>query len=252
MPWTRRDPALALRPRNGTGEAMFRTAIRLDHGRGFGIERLHFLTDGVYAIVMTLLVLELKIPENLAPGQILPALIATAPKFGAFAISFCAAACGWAFSYLGHSLMTRSNFSHMIFSFISLMAAAVIPFASAVMGSYPDSPWGYVAYSVTIGTLSGMLALDMAINGNALVRPGIDRRIVATLALSGLGCTLVAAAGATLLAFWSPRLMLGVIVVVSVLIWIDYYYVAAWIGRELAQLDAAEQATPISSDFSVS
>lgn len=59
---------------------MFRMTVRLDGGRGLEIDRLNFLTDGIYAIVMTLLVLELKIPEGLAPDRILPALIESAPN----------------------------------------------------------------------------------------------------------------------------------------------------------------------------
>lgn len=31
--------------------------------------------------------------------------------------------------------------------------------------------------------------------------------------------------------------MFWVIVVVSVLIWVDYYYLSGWIGRELARIE---------------
>ncbi len=221
---------------------MFRMTVRLDGGRGLEIDRLNFLTDGIYAIVMTLLVLELKIPEGLAPDRILPALIESGPKFAAFAISFSAAAVGWSYAYLAHSIMQRSNFTHLIMTLLSLMSASLIPFASAVMGSYPNSPWGYEPYCVVIAALCATLTIDMVVNRNKLVDPRIDRHIPTLLWVSTLACGLVAAGGGLFLAFWSPPAMFWVIVVVSLLIWVDYYYLSAWIGREMKRVEELETA----------
>ena len=67
------------------------------------MNRLHALTDGVYAIVLTLLVLELKIPEGLPPDRILPALIENAPRFYAFAIAFSPGESAAAMAVLSHA-----------------------------------------------------------------------------------------------------------------------------------------------------
>jgi len=215
---------------------MFKTVIRVDPGKGLEIDRLSFLSDGVFAIVLTLLVLELKIPEGLAPNRILPALVDNAPKFAAFVIAFGAASVGWAYSYLAHSVMRRSNFSHMILTLISLMMVSTIPFVSAVMGNYPDSPWGYVPYCFAIAALCTALTLDMVINGRVLSDPALDRRIITAFAGSTGLVMLIGLVGCGL-AFWSPRLVFWVIVVVSALIWVDYFYLSAWIGRELARVE---------------
>lgn len=217
---------------------MFRMTVRLDGGRGLEIDRLNFLTDGIYAIVMTLLVLELKIPEGLAPDRILPALLESGPKFAAFVIAFCAAAVGWSYAYLSHSVMRRSNFTHLILTLASLMAASLIPFAASVMGSYPDSPWGYEPYCVVIAALCAALTLDMFLHRRTLVDPRLDPRIATAFWLSTLAVGLVAVGGGLFLSFWIPRAMFWVIVVVSVLIWIDYYCLSAWIGREIARIEA--------------
>lgn len=220
---------------------MFKPVILIDPGKGLEIERLSFLTDGVFAIVLTLLVLELKIPEGLAPDRLLPALVANAPKFAAFVIAFNAAAVGWAYSYLAHSFMRRSNFSHMMLTLIALMVVSTQPFVSAVMGSYPDAPWGYVPYCAAIAALTAAYTLDMVVNGRALSDPALDPRIVTAFASSTALCMLVALGGAAL-AFWSPRLVFWIIVVVSGLIWVDYFYLSAWIGRELARVEAGNGA----------
>jgi len=48
---------------------------------GLQTERLSVLTDGVYAIAITLLVLDVKVPEHLSPGQVPLALLENIPKF---------------------------------------------------------------------------------------------------------------------------------------------------------------------------
>ena len=98
------------------------------------IDRLSFLTDGVYAIVLTLLVLEIKIPEGLSPRQIYPALVANAPKFVSFGMAFSAAAIGWTYTYLAHNIIKQSNFLHLVLNMAALMAASLFPFAGAMMG----------------------------------------------------------------------------------------------------------------------
>jgi uncharacterized membrane protein len=102
-------PALANRRR--------RSIAKLD------TERLNYLTDGVYAIALTLLVLELKVPEHLRPDELLPALLANGPKFAAYLIGFSAVAIGWTFNFLIHPLVRRGGPTHLVCTLVSLMAA---------------------------------------------------------------------------------------------------------------------------------
>ena len=223
---------------NIMGESsMLRKVVGVEIGRGLEVERLSFLCDGVFAIVLTLLMFELKIPEGLAPDRILPALLANAPKFAAFVIAFNTGALGWAYSYLAHSIMQRSNFSHMFLTLISLMVVSATPFASALMGDYPASPWGYVPYVLGAGAFWAIMAIDMLVNGRALSDPALDKRLIITFyASTGFGAinSIVVCA----IAFWNPGLMFGIIAAVCAIIWIEYYYLAAWIGRELARVQA--------------
>src|SRR5207248_3124505 len=128
---------------------------------GLGTDRLNFLTDGVYAIALTLMVLELKVPEHLAPVQLLPALLANRSKFFAYLAGFSAVAIGWTFNYLVHPLVRRSGPTHLACTLISLMAASLIPFSASVMGAYPDSPWGIVVYAIDTGILATAFGVDL-------------------------------------------------------------------------------------------
>lgn len=197
--------------------------------------------------MLTLLVLELKIPEGLPGDRILPALIENGPRFAAFGIAFSAAAVGWSYSYLAHSLMVRSNFSHIILTFATLLGAALIPFVSQVMGSYPDAPWGYIPYCIAIGFLSLVLGIDLMVNGHHLVDHRMDRGIIVMMIVASLLCATTALVTA-FIALWSPRAAFWIIVAGTILIWLAYFYLTNWIGRVRARIEHGEEAPPVTSD----
>ena len=65
-------------------------SIRVFFGQTTTLERLNALTDGVYAIVITLLILDLQMPESggLTEGQLLSDLLQQIPNFVAYVLSF--------------------------------------------------------------------------------------------------------------------------------------------------------------------
>lgn len=207
---------------------------------GLHPERLNFLTDGVYAIAMTLLVLELKVPEHLRPDQLLPALQENWPKFFAYLIGFSAAAIGWTFNFLVHPLVRRSGPTHLACTLLSLMAASLIPFSASVMGNYPNSPWGIVIYAIDVGVLAGVFAIDLMHAERTVIPTSIDRRPIRLLWGSALGVTGCAVLSAGVMAFVSPRVTLWIIGIVTVIIWAEYFVLVGWISRALGEDGAGE------------
>lgn len=59
------------------------------------MNRLHALTDGVYAIAMTLLVLELHVPDARSSAELVSGLAALAPSLFGFALSFAVLGTYW-------------------------------------------------------------------------------------------------------------------------------------------------------------
>jgi uncharacterized membrane protein len=202
-------------------------------------ERLNHLTDGVYAIALTLLVLELKVPEHLRPGELLPALLANGPKFAAYLIGFSAVAIGWTFNYLIHPLVRRGGPTHLACTLVSLMAASLIPFSASVLGNYPDSPWGIVIYAVDVGVLAGVFAIDLLHAERTHIPTHIERGPIRLLAGSAIGVTLVGVLCGGFLAFVSPRLCLWIIGAVTAAIWVEYFVLVGWVGRVLGESSEA-------------
>jgi len=198
---------------------------------------LNFLTDGVYAIAITLLVLEIKVPEGLPVDRVLPALLESVPKFITFLIAFSACAIGWTFTYLTTGLVRRAGAGHLFCALVSLMSVALIPFSSALMGSYPDSPWGVVAYASDVGLLAGVYALDLMLAERTLPAH-VDRRPIYLLAGTAAAVAGIGAICASTLAFISPRGCLYVIAAVTVIIWAEYFVLVGWMARAMEALNA--------------
>lgn len=117
--------------------------------------RLLTFTDGVFAIIITILVLELQAPD-LGSGQPLrEVLTEIRPTFQSFVISFLLVGMYW----VGH----RSTFTQVRYidrntiwlNLLFLLPVALIPFAAAVLGEYSSEPtalrlYGLVLIAVTL------------------------------------------------------------------------------------------------------
>jgi uncharacterized membrane protein len=104
--------------------------------RAHSPERVVVLSDGVVAIIITLLVLEIHVPD-LQNGQSLwQALWSIKPSFIAFIISFIVVAIAWA----GHrdlfSVIRRTDRALVWLNFLYLLPLCLVPFGSALISRY--------------------------------------------------------------------------------------------------------------------
>ncbi len=111
--------------------------------------RLECLFDGIFAIAMTILVLELKVPElaeRSSPAELAHKLAVFGPTFGSYALSFLMLGMFWYRHNQQHhhcQIVTRSM---LAFQLIQLAVAAFFPFCAALMGRYPTNPLSVVIY----------------------------------------------------------------------------------------------------------
>jgi len=71
---------------------------------GVSKARFEAFSDGVFAIVITLLVLELRVGEHLAAGDLHKELLAQLPRLGAYVLTFLSVGVFW----VAHHLMVGS------------------------------------------------------------------------------------------------------------------------------------------------
>jgi len=113
--------------------------------------RIDALTDGIFAVAMTILVLDLRLPEEFRPvddGAMVKAILGLWPKFFPYALSFYVLGSIW---LAATKLRTRAEFldkSYASWSLLQLLLATCLPFSSSVLGrfaSHAPSVWLYCA-----------------------------------------------------------------------------------------------------------
>ncbi len=116
--------------------------------------RLLALSDGVFAIIMTLLVLELRVPQHLSEGELWSVLLNAAPTFAAYVFGFLLAGVYW----IGHrDLFNRVrivSYGVLWLNIVFLMIASLIPFGAGLLGHYPYSPTVLAIYGVLLAALA--------------------------------------------------------------------------------------------------
>ncbi|HEX8132011.1 MAG TPA: TMEM175 family protein [Actinomycetes bacterium] len=157
------------------------------------LERLHdparvlALSDGVFAILITLLVLEIHVPE-LAQGHSLnQALREIRPSLVAFVISFILAGMYW----VGHrdlfALIRRTDRGLVWLNILYLLPLCLLPFAAGLLGRYDREPVALRIYGlllVAIAVMRVVIWLYATNRPHLLWRPLDDRQRRAGLAIN--------------------------------------------------------------------
>jgi uncharacterized membrane protein len=160
-----------------------------------GTERLVGFSDGVIAVAITLLVLDIRLPElpaETGSAALTAALLSIVPKFSAYALSFLVVGGLWSIHHLRFRYIQRCDTPLIWLNLLFLMVIGIVPFASSVLSQHPNAA-GYALYDGTMAVASLLSAAlwGYAIAGDRLVRPGLAPRIrrqslVAPLLVTGV------------------------------------------------------------------
>jgi uncharacterized membrane protein len=127
-----------------------------------GNERLFAFSDGVFAITITLLVLEIKIPEiskELVATKLVSELSHLFPFIISHLISFLVLGIFWVAHHNMFAHVKRHNHILLWLNIVFLMCVASIPFPTGLLGTYPDQQISVIIYSGVLGVTGVVLAL---------------------------------------------------------------------------------------------
>ena len=101
---------------------------------GFSRGRLDALFDGVLAIVLTLLVFDLRAPTAATNTTLAYAIAAMAPQFISFVISFAVVAVFWYGHRMESHWLIHSDRIDIAFTMLLLLGLAFVPFSASLLG----------------------------------------------------------------------------------------------------------------------
>jgi uncharacterized membrane protein len=129
---------------------------------GMGIDRLKALSDGVFAIAITLLVLEVKAPHLAEPTsgrELLLEIGRLWPRLFAYLISFFMLGIYW----VGHrnvfESIHRCDRTVLWLNNVFLLGVSFLPFPAAILGEYHENAMALTIYGANLSVISLFLFL---------------------------------------------------------------------------------------------
>ena len=133
-------------------------------------DRLVVLTDGVIAIIITILVLDIRVPE-LGSGQSLAeSLTEVRPTFVSFVISFLLVGMFWTLHRQTFNQVRYIDHNAIWLNLLFLLFLSLVPFASSTLGEYSTEPMALHLYGVVLIAAS---LLRIALNAYFQTHPGL-------------------------------------------------------------------------------
>jgi uncharacterized membrane protein len=169
---------------------------------GQSVERLAALSDGVFAVAMTLLVLDLRVPVMEAvhsEHDLWHGLVALSPRLLMYMMSFMTLGIFWIGQQTQLNHLTRSDRSLSWIHILFLFMVSITPFSTTLLAEFPEYRTALLAYWVNILLLGSTLYFSwVCAMGTGLVKDdlppevpvAIKRRIVVGQALYAAGALL--------------------------------------------------------------
>lgn len=194
------------------------------------MQRIEALSDGVFAIAMTLLILDIKVPISEAiytERDLIKAFLGLTPKLLSYLLSFITLGIYWAAQSTQFHFISKIDRNLNWIDLFFLLFVSLVPFTTAFLSQYITFRFAIFVYWLNIIMLGLILALhwnyakknsfiSLSENENVQVTKAIQRRVVESSLLYTLGA---------LLSFINPYLSL------LVLISIQLNYALALISR---------------------
>lgn len=193
-------------------------AVEADRERGYGIGRLMAFSDGVFAIAITLLVLNVPVPDIAraeAASRLPAALGDTGPRLVTFALSFFLVGFYWIRHHELFKELLDADVWLLWLNLVVLFFVCLLPFSAGVVGRYFSTVVAAEMYAVNLAAIAlSFTTLNIYVSRGRLVRhpagtiPELFSRgllwplvvVGLVMVLAPIGLTIAYVLGATLMA----------------------------------------------------
>ncbi|MCM2466535.1 TMEM175 family protein [Methanoculleus oceani] len=148
---------------------------------GFPKNRMEALTDGIFAIAMTLLVLSLDVPAGIhdPSGATVTAMLASQlPAFYHYLLAFFILASFWIVHHVQAERLRHTDRTFLWINIVMLLFVTLVPFSVSLIGDYPGRIFAAIVFEVNLLGLGLLFAAQWryATHNRRLVHPGTDIR----------------------------------------------------------------------------
>jgi uncharacterized membrane protein len=161
---------------------MTMTNVRGDPLVSLKTSRVEALSDGVFAIAMTILVLNISVPtaETVSADRLLEALRHVAPQVIVYIISFVNLGVLWVGQHNQYHFIDRADRWFLWINILYLLLISFMPLSTALLGHYPLHRLALVVYGANLIAATLILALHWryATGGGRLVRSQLSPRVI--------------------------------------------------------------------------
>ena len=184
--------------------------------KDMGPERLQAFSDGMFSIIITIMVLELKVPHSADPAVLLEQW----PIFSAYALSYLQAGIYWVNHHSLFKNAEKVDDRVLWLNLLTLFALTLIPFATAYMGENHAAAFPTAVYAAVM--LGPALVWNFLHAAIARINPGEAALTRAALVKGYIALALYVAA--IPLAYVHPAISLGLIMAVAVMYFLPTRY----------------------------
>ncbi len=173
--------------------------------------RLEALSDGVFAVAITLLVLDIRLPPGVAYENLGGALLQLAPKILSYLLSFIVVGIYWSFHHAALARLRRIDGTVVFLNLMLLLLVTFMPFPTFLMGEFPFTALPLAIYGTCLiaANLIGFVSVLHLHWRPDLMHPGVAENFLASQIPIYVVVNLLYIAGIAL-AFYSPALSYGV------------------------------------------
>lgn len=141
--------------------------------------RLEALSDGIFAIAMTLLVLELKVPTDVPRGELWHALQHDAHSWVSFVVTFGIASVFWTLQHRVFDAVEGYAAHTVVPTFLFLGLVSLVPFSTSLWGQHLGEPLAFFLYFLNQFAIAGALVLKLELARHyGHLKPGVETKIL--------------------------------------------------------------------------
>jgi len=152
-----------------------------------GTERIEAFSDGVFAIAITLLILDFRVPH--AATSLRAELLHLWPSYFALVLSFVMIGIYWANHHYIFKLVEKTNHALNLLNLLFLLTISFLPFPTSVLGGYMRTPGEqttaatFYAFGLLLPAATWLLMWLYAAHGRRLVDARLEPDFVRRLTL---------------------------------------------------------------------